>query len=55
MRITEIYDYVKIDGSDRVEYAYHHSDGRVFSCVARCLAEARNLRNDWLVGRGIFS
>lgn len=34
-----------------VQYDYRHTDGELFSCVAKTLAECRDRRNAWLIGK----
>ncbi len=35
----------------RIQYDYRTADGRLFSCVARNLSDARRKRDAWLAGR----
>lgn len=32
----------------RVQYDYRHTDGKLFSCVAKTLEDARAKRDQWL-------
>ena len=34
-----------------VQYDYRHTDGELFSCVGKSLAECRDKRNAWLIGK----
>lgn len=35
----------------RVQYDYRHTDGELFSCVARSLEDARERKNEWLANK----
>ena len=35
----------------RVQYDYHHTDGRLFSCVRKTLEDCRAARDAWLAAR----
>lgn len=36
-----------------VQYDYRNSNGKLFSCIARTLEEARQKRNKWAEANGI--
>jgi hypothetical protein len=38
-------------GQIRVQYDYRHTDGDLFSCIARTLVEARARRDKWLTDK----
>lgn len=38
-------------GGVMVQYDYRHTDGELFSCVAKTLEECRTKRDKWLYGR----
>ena len=47
----EQYEEFKSNGRKLVQYDYRHSDGELFSCVAKNLSMAREKRNAWLQDR----
>lgn len=51
----EQYEFFEVEhlarrGKDatRVQYDYRHTDGKLFSCVAKTLEDARAKRDQWL-------
>jgi hypothetical protein len=40
--------YSSIMGGKRVQYDYRRPDGKLFSCIAKSLDEARAKRDAWL-------
>jgi hypothetical protein len=36
------------DDKIRVQYDYRHTDGELFSCIAKTLEQAKEKRNAWL-------
>lgn len=36
---------------NRVQYDYRHTDGELFSCVARSLEDARERKDEWLANK----
>lgn len=47
----EQYEYFRsplFRNEERVQYDYRHTNGRLFSCVAKSLEDARERRDKWL-------
>lgn len=45
--------YAHVLGGWRWQYNYRSPDGRLFSCVARTISDARNKRDTWLAKAAI--
>lgn len=39
----------RADHKKMVQYDYRHTDGRLFSCIARDLQTARSRRDEWIL------
>jgi hypothetical protein len=46
------YFYSYLTGFYRVQYDYRSTDGKLFSCIAKDLDQAREKRDKWLHMRG---
>jgi len=44
----ENHEEFNFNGRDFVQYDYRHIDGKLFSCVAKSLDDARSSRDKWL-------
>ncbi len=44
----EQYETFTAVGKKRVQYDYHHTNGKLFSCVSKSLEDCRVKRNAWL-------
>lgn len=44
----EQYEEFTVMGKTRVQYDYRHTNGKLFSCVAKTLQACREKRNAWI-------
>lgn len=44
----EQYEYFTAMGKKRVQYDYRHTNGKLFSCLAKNLEECRAKRDAWI-------
>jgi len=42
------YEFYTFRGQEYIQYDYRHTNGELFSCVAKTLTEARARRDEWL-------
>jgi hypothetical protein len=49
----EVADLANTGSTDRVQYDYRHASGKLFSCIARTVEQARERRDKWLKENGL--
>lgn len=47
----EQYEYFKSPRGRRIQYDYRTPDGKLFSCIAKTIGEARQRRDAWMATR----